>query len=202
MTTKDGDTAREAAWQAMAEHHVAVKRMETRIAELEVEVERLRSAPAGPLDPQAPAAGGLVMPACPRCNGGGTTETHCTDPQHGDSTWDHACDDGYEDCALCDGSGYAPAQLRCGHPVECYRRHGAHGSSCGWCVDVISLGLTLDRERTAVVELRDQFQRRHDELADALRDIAGRWPDDTEHSRSHDPETCEVVICVAKRALA
>jgi hypothetical protein len=38
------------------------------------------------------------------------------------------------------------------------------------------------------------------ELEAALRDIAGRWEDDTEHSRSHG-EDCGVVACVAKRAL-
>lgn len=39
-------------------------------------------------------------------------------------------------------------------------------------------------------------------LKEALKDIAGRWEDDSEHSRLHDPDTCEAVICVAKRALS
>jgi len=40
-----------------------------------------------------------------------------------------------------------------------------------------------------------------DGLRAALLDISDRWPDDDEHARGHDPETCPVVICVAKRAL-
>ena len=37
-------------------------------------------------------------------------------------------------------------------------------------------------------------------LRAALEDIAGRWPDDDAHSREHG-EKCDVVVCVAKRAL-
>jgi len=37
-------------------------------------------------------------------------------------------------------------------------------------------------------------------LREALEDIAGRWEDDTPHSRQHRDD-CEVVVCVAKRAL-
>ena len=40
----------------------------------------------------------------------------------------------------------------------------------------------------------------NDRLRSALEDIAGRWEDDTPHSRSHGAD-CDVVICVAKRAL-
>jgi len=51
----------------------------------------------------------------------------------------------------------------------------------------------------------DEWARRavavNERLRKALEDIAGRREDDTEHSRTHDPETCEVAICVAKRAL-
>lgn len=33
---------------------------------------------------------------CPGCQGGHSTQ--CQDPQCGDSTWDHDCDAGYENC--------------------------------------------------------------------------------------------------------
>lgn len=33
---------------------------------------------------------------CPGCQGGRSTQ--CQDPQCGDSTWDHDCDAGYENC--------------------------------------------------------------------------------------------------------
>jgi len=42
---------------------------------------------------------------------------------------------------------------------------------------------------------------RYERCRAALQEIANRWEDDTEHSRTHDPETCDVVVCVAKRAL-
>jgi hypothetical protein len=35
----------------------------------------------------------------------------------------------------------------------------------------------------------------------ALEDIAGRWEAPSAHQDNHDPKTCEVVICVAQRAL-
>ena len=41
-----------------------------------------------------------------------------------------------------------------------------------------------------------------DEAVAALKDIASRWEDDTEHSRLHDPDACGAVVCVAKRVLS
>jgi len=50
----------------------------------------------------------------------------------------------------------------------------------------------------------DEWARRavavNERLRSALEDIAGRLDDDTPHSRSHGAD-CDVVICVAKRAL-
>lgn len=60
---------------------------------------------------------------CPRCDGSGTTSP--------EDVLDA------EDCSLCDGSGEAPAVMRCGHPTQCYRQHGEHGSSCAWCLDLM-----------------------------------------------------------------
>lgn len=40
-----------------------------------------------------------------------------------------------------------------------------------------------------------------DRLRAALKDIADRWPDYTPHLLEHDAETCEGVVCIAKRAL-
>lgn len=44
--------------------------------------------------------------SCWRCRGTGTVEAPCSDPQCGDSTWDHECDDGRKvPCSYCDGTG-------------------------------------------------------------------------------------------------
>lgn len=44
---------------------------------------------------------------CSVCRGTGQAYRHCSDPQHGDSTWDHDCDDDYDSCYACEG-GHSP----------------------------------------------------------------------------------------------
>ena len=38
---------------------------------------------------------------CMTCGGSGIVLVDCDDPQHGDSTWDHACNDGSDPCPAC-----------------------------------------------------------------------------------------------------
>jgi len=71
--------------------------------------------------------------------------------------------------------------------------------------------MVAERAREILTSIRERYDYHPDgETIDeprllrcvaALQDIANRWSDDDAHGLSHDPLTCEVVICVAKRAL-
>lgn len=45
---------------------------------------------------------------CPKCKGEGTINVDCDDPQCGDSTWDHNCNEGVEACPACNGTKAHP----------------------------------------------------------------------------------------------
>lgn len=55
---------------------------------------------------------------CSRCNGSGTVSVSCDDPQCGDSTWDHYCNEGSEPCPECVGKGLPPRVTMGGPPRE------------------------------------------------------------------------------------
>lgn len=67
---------------------------------------------------------------CPRCNGMGTSGVELNlDPVSTSVT--------ATPCPICSGTGHL-STLPCGHPVEAYRRIDQRGSSCAWCLDVMT----------------------------------------------------------------
>jgi hypothetical protein len=77
--------------------------------------------PAGAREPESvgsarrPGDAGALIEAlvdesrCGRCDGQARVYRRCSDRQCGDSTWDHECDEGYDPCRDCAGTGKGPA---------------------------------------------------------------------------------------------
>ena len=47
-----------------------------------------------------------------------------------------------------------------------------------------------------------RLQAKLDIAMKALTNISERWEAETPHTKTHDPDTCEGAVCVARRALA
>jgi hypothetical protein len=75
--------------------------------------------------------------------------------------------------------------MRCGHPIQCYREHGEHGSSCAWCVEVLREHLAwreAEDRAGALMRERDEAQanycfmveRAADQRLDGYRELGAR----------------------------